>query len=604
MTENEKKMKKEITLLEIKSFEELYESLINGNYNIKKLEQDFQNFCIESEKNNYLCEKNEINKILLNKKTLFDKFIFNKNRFDFQLSMSELILKFFNFVNNVKPNDKKEYNLINNIYDIFTEIKSNNLIMTDIECLIENGVFNYYHNNFFIFLFDKSDKFFKKIFYFFDIKKYFLSNVENINIFITNLNQLIISYTENKKQFLFVRKIGTLIIEIFSLFDNNNINNNEEKNKIKKYKEKIETLINKEKIFEIFFNDIDFISHMDILLNIFKIFPKEVDKQINILIKKNDKQITKSIMKFIIKNCNELKNYINNSTLNILNNISIENSFKFHLLQYENGKDRLINIYTKFKSNENIIKLLINFLNEKNKKKQAELIEQKNYNEKDEYELEEKFIEKNNINKYFTLPNEYKIYFISGENDESINKSLNILNNILINNLNTDEYMGIDSEWKSSQTFLEQFNDNLGSNKNYIEFLADIIQIAGINYGFIFDVKSIYKNEEIKQKLKKIFFNTKFIGFGFKSDCLKLGDFFKEIIFKNKFIELGDIDKQKKNKKTPELKIIISEFFGKELDKRDQISDWTKRPLLQNQINYGILDAYVLILMFQKLNDI
>ena len=61
---------------------------------------------------------------------------------------------------------------------------------------------------------------------------------------------------------------------------------------------------------------------------------------------------------------------------------------------------------------------------------------------------------------------------------------------------------------------------------------------------------------------------------------------------------------KKKNKKTPELKIIISEFFGKELDKRDQISDWTKRPLLQNQINYGILDAYVLILIYNKLNNI
>ena len=60
MTENEKKIKKEITLLEIESFEELYQSLINGNYNIKKLEQDFQNFCVESEKNNYLCESKNI----------------------------------------------------------------------------------------------------------------------------------------------------------------------------------------------------------------------------------------------------------------------------------------------------------------------------------------------------------------------------------------------------------------------------------------------------------------------------------------------------------------------------------------------------------------
>ena len=101
-----------------------------------------------------------------------------------------------------------------------------------------------------------------------------------------------------------------------------------------------------------------------------------------------------------------------------------------------------------------------------------------------------------------------------------------------------------------------------------------------------------------------MFFEMKFIGFEFKNDSIKLGQFFKEVIYKNEFIELSEIYKLKKKKKTPELKVITSEFFGKELDKRDQISDWSKRPLLQNQINYGILDAYVLILIYQKLNDI
>ena len=42
-------------------------------------------------------------------------------------------------------------------------------------------------------------------------------------------------------------------------------------------------------------------------------------------------------------------------------------------------------------------------------------------------------------------------------------------------------------------------------------------------------------------------------------------------------------------------------MFGKVLDKRDQISDWSQRPLLSNQIKYGILDAYVLIEVYNKL---
>ena len=164
--------------------------------------------------------------------------------------------------------------------------------------------------------------------------------------------------------------------------------------------------------------------------------------------------------------------------------------------------------------------------------------------------------------------------------------------------------MGIDTEWKSSQTFYELYQENLGKGKFDNKYLADIIQISGINHGFIFDVKSIVKNNKIKDKIKQMFFEMKFIGFEFKNDSIKLGQFFKEVIYKNEFIELSKIYKLKKKKKTPELKVITSEFFGKELDKRDQISDWSKRPLLQNQINFGILDAYVLILIYQKLNDI
>ena len=591
--------KEEIFLLEIESFQELYDILKEGKYNTKKLEKDLQNFCLETEKNNYICEKNEKNKII-NGQSLFNKFKFCQNLFDFQISMSDLIIKYYKFLINIKPNNKKEYNILNNIFEIFSEINKNNLIMRNIQCLIDNGILYNYNNNFFIFLLDINDKYFKQLFSFFDLKKYFLSSIDNINIFISKLNEIINSYKEEEKQFLFIRKITNLITEIFILFENDKEkNNNEEKNLIKLYKEKIIDSINKEKLFEIFINDKEFLSHMDIFLNLIKLFPDELDKQINILINKKEKLITKSVMKFILKNAKVLNKYIKESTLNLLNNISIENSFKFHLNQYISGKDRLINIYYKYKDHENIIKLLIKYLLENNKKEQAKLIEENKYNEKDEYELEEKFIEENNSNKYFKLPEDYKIYYISAE-ESNINESLMILENIINNNLNSDKYMGIDTEWKSSNNFYEQYQENINNSNNN---LADIIQIAGINHGFIFDVKSINKNEEIKEKIKKIFFDTKFIGFEFRNDYMKIGQFFKEIIYKNKFVELSNVYKERLNKRTPELKSITLEFFGKELDKRDQISDWSKRPLLQNQIIYGILDAYVLILIYNKLNS-
>ena len=597
----------EINLLEIKSFEELFNLLKKGEYTTKKLEKDIQNFCLESEKNNYKSEKIKEYNNIIKEETLFDKFKLNKNRFDFKLSISALIIRYYNFVKKIKPENKEEYYILKKIYEIFYEIKKNDLIMEDIQCLLKNGILFDYDNNFFTFLFDTGDKYTKQILSLFDLKSYFLTDTNNIKIFISYLNELINSYSEKSKQFLFIRKIITLLNEVLILLENNdNINNinNEQLYIIKTYKEKIMNSINKNKIFEIFFTDEEFLSHLDILLSAFKTFPKEIDNQINILINKKDKQITKALMKFVLKSAMVLKNFISEKTLNLLNDISIENSFKFHLKQYINGKDRIINIYNRFKNNENIIKLLIEYLLENNKKEQAKLIQENKYNEEDEYQLEEKiFLEKNKNNNYLKLPEDYKIYYISAEDNDNITKSKKILNEIIKKEINKDRYMGVDTEWKSSNNFYDQYQENINININNNSNLGDIIQIAGMYHGFIFDIKSIEKNQELKEKIKKIFLNTKFIGFDFRNDIIRLGKFFKEIIYKNEFIDLIEVYKQRMNKKAPELKIITLDFFGKELDKRDQTSDWSKRPLLKNQIIYGILDAYVLIFIYQKLNE-
>ena len=102
-------------------------------------------------------------------------------------------------------------------------------------------------------------------------------------------------------------------------------------------------------------------------------------------------------------------------------------------------------------------------------------------------------------------------------------------------------------------------------------------------------------------KIEELFLKNKFIGFGFHNDMTKIGEFFKKVVKKNEFIELSKIYSEINNKKAPELKAITLELFNKELDKRDQISDWSKRPLNSNQIKYAVLDAYVLILIYKKL---
>ena len=160
------------------------------------------------------------------------------------------------------------------------------------------------------------------------------------------------------------------------------------------------------------------------------------------------------------------------------------------------------------------------------------------------------------------------------------------------------------------RTFLEHYVYNLkehNKNKDIIKVdksnLSDIIQIAGNNFGIVFDTKSIYKNNIIRNRIEKLFLKNNFIGFTFYNDVNKIGEFFKKIVYRNNFIELSKVYFEIKKKKAPELKTITLELFNKELDKKDQISDWSKRPLLSSQIKYGILDAYVLILIYKKLKQ-
>ena len=600
----------EINILQIPSFENLLELIFSDKYSVRKFSKNLQGFCIESEKNNYICEKNDEFKIESNEKNLFSKFIICKNRFDFQICMSDLLFQFFLCLKNIKASNKKEYNVLKNIFIIFEDLKNNNLLMDDIQCIVENGLLSKYNDNFFQVLFDINEKNVKQFLLFFDLKKYFLSNIKHINKFIFRFNELINSPYPEMKQMTFISKIDIILTGILDILDSNNEKDTKEiRNKLDSFKKDIINSTNKEKIFELFFNEETFVSHLDLLYDFFKIFNSEIDKQINYLISKNNRQITKMISKFIIKHASFIDDYIKSDTLNTLNEFSIENSFSFYVSQYMEGKNRLINVYNMFKTKRKVINYLVNILKNKlNKEKQAELIQNDTYNEEDEYELEEKPNLENNKNKYFTLPCDYKIYYISCEDDKYIEKSTNILDDIINSKIILDEYLGIDTEWKSSPTFLDFYTENISNNsKNkevldyYKSDLSDIIQISGSKMGFIFDTKSIYKNEEIKSKIEQMFCNNKFIGFEFSNDDIKIGNFFKKIVYKNKFIELSDVYKNKKNKKSPELKIIISEMFGKVLDKRDQISDWSQRPLLSNQIKYGILDAYVLIEVYNKL---
>ena len=257
-----------IKLWQIHSFEYLFDLLKTDKYTIKQLSNDLKNFCIESEKNNYICEKNEEFKLINEEHNFLEKFNLCKNRFDFQINMSDLLISFFKFVKNNKPNNKKEYSLLKQIFLIFNEIKNNNLLMEDIQCLVEYGVLKDYNNSFNLLLFDINENNIIELISFFNLKNYFLSNINHINTFIFKFNELINSVQNEKQLAIFVRKLATVLSGIINMLNGNNKDNSEIKHKKEIYKEKIINSINKEKMFELFFSDKMCTSHLDILLNL------------------------------------------------------------------------------------------------------------------------------------------------------------------------------------------------------------------------------------------------------------------------------------------------------------------------------------------------
>ena len=134
---NDKQNKvQEINILEIPSFEILFDLFKSEKYNTNQFSIDLQKFCKENENYDYAFEKNKEFKIPKEHKGLFYKFILCKNKFDFQITMSDLLIQFFQFLSITKPANKQEFFILKNMSQIFSNIKENKLIMEDIQCII------------------------------------------------------------------------------------------------------------------------------------------------------------------------------------------------------------------------------------------------------------------------------------------------------------------------------------------------------------------------------------------------------------------------------------------------------------------------------------
>jgi len=193
---------------------------------------------------------------------------------------------------------------------------------------------------------------------------------------------------------------------------------------------------------------------------------------------------------------------------------------------------------------------------------------------------------------------------------DSIQK-LVFIENEIFSSLSNKKTLGFDAEFTASAT---------NSNENILA----LIQIASDEAVYLLDVcyfRSSNKMEKLEQLVTKIFTSSActIFGYGAKSDFKVFRKDFKN--FPNEPCNFIDLDSIKQSKtlsryiaesnkpksdngvKVSGLSKLCLQILGQSLDKKEQISDWSRRPLREKQLTYAALDAACLLKIYHKLNE-
>ncbi|KAM3381765.1 hypothetical protein P3S68_007338 [Capsicum galapagoense] len=182
----------------------------------------------------------------------------------------------------------------------------------------------------------------------------------------------------------------------------------------------------------------------------------------------------------------------------------------------------------------------------------------------------------------------------------------------LTHSLTHSSHIGLDAEWKPNRTHHSTFPT--------VSLLQIACQLTGPDNSsvespvFLVDLDSI-PLQSIYQLIKDVFVSTNVLklGFRFKQDLVYLSSTFCahgcEPGFDKvePFLDITSIYNtlqprqagRKLSKQTKSLATICQEVLGISLSKELQCSDWSQRPLTEEQMQYAAVDAHCLILIFE-----
>ena len=370
---------------------------------------------------------------------------------------------------------------------------------------------------------------------------------------------------------------------------------------------------------------------IDYLLNNFKQNKKEdgvnLISELNLRKEEYDKDFDLFIIKQILNNryktcyndhfdiCLDF-GLINQNTYNILMNIMIK-KIKYKIC----------------KNNDNLISLNENEQESKDPQKQKS------------NKLKYKTIGKKTIsNKYLSKDDKYKIlilyyygsskyYELSETNKEIVtqifgkssilNKSINISYISCDKECNNITHLLIDRQ-KQNVIFVDEIESLISSLKYFKEskFLglgyewvqslcankskknASILELANEKetHVLIIDLLKLKKNKSFVDLLNEIFSNKILIGFSFRNGALEqLNDDFPKILKESNIFDLEVLYHYLFFEKIKSLSDMCEKLLGKKLNMDQQYSNWEKRELDKNQLNYAALYALVLVKLYKKL---